>query len=92
MTEIVVLDSENRIMLPVSIRERYNIRPGDTLSIHHQGNGKITLEPLPTKGIEDVRAAFDAFVNRDESEPMPANDAVRKNLEDTFAGRSTRSS
>jgi len=84
MTTTVFLDSQNKVMLPDSIREKYHLQPGDSLSILDQGDGKIVLEPPPSKGIEDVRAAFDAFVNREEIEPMSVKDAVKKHLEEKY--------
>lgn len=76
--------TRGQITLPREVREEAKIGPGDTLSIHVVGPGKLEIEVLPRLGIEEffekyhIEGPVDLKAIRAEWQTEAAEGAIRE--------------
>ncbi len=73
------IDKAGRIVVPKKLRDLLGLRAGEALEIH-ETDGRIELEPLPTKIRLEDRAEGLVGVAEEELPPL-SDDIVRATLE-----------
>lgn len=62
MLPVVRISAKGQIVIPIEIRETYNLRKGDRLMVREEG-GRIILEPLERHPILDLRGTYKGKTN-----------------------------